>query len=200
MCPNCQAKTKLYLDYRVINKGDYALFKCQACGLIFTSPLPTDEFLDQFYQSYDNIGLRHIYYQNVKDYKNSRDGTELIKLFLNIAQEYNLPKNKKILDLGSGAGVFLDILKSNNYQGLGIELSQTAVKFAKSNFQVESVVGDVSQIELENSGFGAVFMWDILEHLKEQEKTIKRVYDWLADNGVLVIEIPNSNALINKII
>jgi len=199
-CPLDRGRAKLYLDYQKIGKGDYKLMRCASCGLIYTNPLPTEEFLNDFYQIYDSIGEKDNYYRNLKNYSQTCEGRELEELFLELSKKYNFKRNEKILDLGSGGGVFLAILKKNNYQGLGIEISRPAVDFAKKEFNVDCQSGDVSKISFQDSSFGAIFLWDLLEHLREQINIIKKINKWLVKDGYLIIETPNNQALVNKII
>ncbi|MBI5766030.1 class I SAM-dependent methyltransferase [Candidatus Falkowbacteria bacterium] len=212
LCPLCRGKAKLYLDYHKIGeggsrantslspKGDYKLLKCLACGLVYTDPIPDENFLNDFYQSYDSIGQKENYYKSIIHYQQTKGGRDLERFFLELAKKYKLNKESEILDLGSGSGVFLDILKRNNFRALGVEISGAAVDFAREKFAVNCVVADVLKVNFEPGRFGAVFMWDLLEHLPRQQALIKKIGGWLAHGGYVVIETPNNNALINGFI
>ena len=199
MCPICQQPAKQYLDYQRIGKGDYSLWLCRNCGLIYTAPLPADDFLEDFYQHYDSVGDRESYYRDLKNYRQTRAGKKMAKDFTRLAEKYHFHRGGKILDLGSGGGMFLDIIKRAGFTGLGVELSRPATEFAKNNFGVDCLSADAQEIELAEK-FGAAFMWDLLEHLPRPEELIKKTNKWLAVGGYLVLETPNSRALINKII
>lgn len=199
MCPICQGLAGHYLDYQKIGKGDYQLLRCYNCRLIFTVPLPAVDFLRDFYQHYDSIGQTDNYYRNIKNYRHQVVGRKLINHFHRLNDQYHFRRDLRLLDLGSGGGMFLDIVKQAGFSGLGVEISAPATKFARENFAVECLTADVSSVDFEEQ-FGAVFMWDLLEHLSQPQQLLGRINNWLAPGGYLVIETPDSRALINQLI
>lgn len=200
VCPLCQAAARSYLDYRRIGKGDYKLMRCQSCRLIFTVPLPSAEFLQNFYQSYDSFGGKESYYRNLKNYPETPAGRELIKTFNGLETKYHLDKNLPILDLGSGGGAFLDILKTRGYQSLGVEVSAAASDFARRQFGVEVINEPVESVEFATGGYGTVVMWDLLEHLRQPTEVVKKINYWLKPGGYLILETPDSRAFINRVV
>lgn len=175
------------------------MIQCGFCGFIFTDPLPSVEFLDDFYQSYDSFGKSDNYYRYLRDLDESGEYNRLKKILNRLSKRYGFDKKNKILDVGSGGGMFLKVLKDCDFVGLGLEISQPAINFAKKNFSVDCVCGNIETVELSEK-FSAVFMWDLLEHLRYPEQVIKKINGLLADGGLLVLETPNSGALINRII
>jgi 2-polyprenyl-3-methyl-5-hydroxy-6-metoxy-1,4-benzoquinol methylase len=200
MCLLCSGESRDYLDYCLLDKGDYKLKKCRNCGLVFTDPLPDESFLNQFYQDYDNIGEQDLYYYNLVDYRNTLAGRDLESNFVKLDRKYSFNHEFPVLDLGSGGGAFLDILKRHDFNAWGVEVSQRAVDFASSKFEVSSEVGSVLDYETEQASIGTIFMWDLLEHLSDQRKIISKINGWLVSGGHLVIETPNSNSLISEFI
>ncbi|HNW09680.1 MAG TPA: class I SAM-dependent methyltransferase [bacterium] len=199
MCPICQGQDRLYLDYRQINKGDYQLRRCSSCRAIFTKPLPSADFLHEFYQHYDSIGRTDNYYQDIKNYRHRAMGRQLIDLFNKLNRQYHFRHDLRLLDLGSGGGMFLDIIKRAGFSGLGVEVSAPAVSFAQDNFSVDCLAADVASVDFDEQ-FGAVFMWDLLEHLPRPGLLLDKINNWLAPGAYLIIETPNSQALINQLI
>ena len=199
-CPLNHGQSKLYLDYRQINKGDFGLWRCLTCQMLYTDPLPSKTALAEFYQTYDSVGQKDNYYRHLKNYRRTADGRALEKLFLKLARQFTFNKSLPLLDLGSGGGAFLDIISRHGYRAQGMEISRPAVDFAKNNFGVDCQAGDVAEADFPAGKFGVIFMWDILEHLPEQVKIIQQVNRWLALDGYLIIETPNSQALINGFI
>ncbi|MFA4871782.1 MAG: class I SAM-dependent methyltransferase [Patescibacteria group bacterium] len=200
LCPLCRGKAKLYFDYHKIGKGNYKLLQCLSCGLVYTDPIPDENFLNDFYQSYDSIGQKDNYYRDLKNYRQTKEGKEREDFFLNFVSRYDFNKIWEILDLGSGGGAFLDIIRRNDFKGLGVEISSQAVDFAKNNFGVECIAADAQSINFDEKRFGAVFMWDLLEHLPRQPALIKKIGGWLVKGGYLIMETPNNNGLINEFI
>lgn len=199
-CPLCQGKSKLYLSYDKIGKGDLALYCCSVCGLIYTHPLPTDNYLSKYYQDYDSIGKKYLYYKDAANYENTNYGRKLKKKIKKLINNYSFLQNKKVLDLGSGAGIFSDILQKNGCYVQGVEISKVAAEFSNKNFGLKTLIGSVDFVDLPHGEYEAIFMWDLLEHLANQKGVIKKTFNWLLPGGLLIIETPSSRALINKII
>ncbi|MBE9511991.1 MAG: glycosyltransferase [Bacteroidetes bacterium] len=100
-----------------------------------------------------------------------------------------------ILELGSATGYLTKYLN----EGLNctvdcVELSSEMAKAAEKYCR-NMVVADLDQIGLENyfnkESFDYIIIADVLEHLKEHEKTLKSCQNLLKKNGKLVLSIPN---------
>ena len=71
------------------------------------------------------------------------------KIDLAILQDYNFDK---IMDIGCGKGSLTHLLKKKNNYVLGIDISQTAIKFAKERYpDIDFICTDVNKIENYNS-------------------------------------------------
>ncbi|MEI6627224.1 MAG: class I SAM-dependent methyltransferase [bacterium] len=200
ICPVCSGGSEKYLDYRQIGQGNYVLCRCKKCHFLFTENLPSEEQLGVYYQKYDSTGSRDNYYRDLPQYASTKYGQQLVKLFFNLAKKYQWVKGDRMLDLGSGGGMFLDILKKSGYQEIGLEISREAVEFSIKQFGVKALAADVLHDIWPVEKFKAVFMWDLFEHVSDQNKLLEKSRIALVDNGYLIIETPNSCALINLII
>ncbi|NOT63036.1 MAG: class I SAM-dependent methyltransferase [Acidobacteria bacterium] len=100
----------------------------------------------------------------------------------------------KALDVGCGDGEFLASLKSNQWDTYGLEFSAAACALARSKGI------NVEQVDLINSDFPSYFfdvvtMWHVLEHLSDPLSALHKAKKILKDDGLLVIEVPNSDCL-----
>lgn len=199
-CVVCQGAVQPYLDYQTIGKGEFSLQRCQACGALTTVPMPTREFLHDYYQRYDSFGSRDNYYHDAARYQKTPEGRQLVADFDQLNQRYRFAEQGEVLDLGSGGGMFLDLLKRRGVSGRGIEVSAPAVAFAREQFGVEARVGDALDKLYDDAMFGSVFMWDLLEHLPDQHGIARRAHGYLKSGGYLVIETPDNRSLIAKLV
>lgn len=100
-----------------------------------------------------------------------------------------------ILELGPANGYLTKYLnESLNCTVDCVELSSEMAKVTEKYCR-NMVVADLDQIGLENyfnkESFDYIIIADVLEHLKEHEKTLKSCRNLLKKNGKLVLSIPN---------
>lgn len=142
--------------------------------------------------------------QAVDKTKKLYSGLGWVTLFTNIRfltgsfrqLEKLLPRKGRILDLGSGYGIFANYLgvSSPEREVIGIELDVVKLQYADRGVpNVEFVHGDVTKSEFESSN--VVTIIDVLHHLSSyhaQEELLKKSRDLLVKNGkLLIVEVNN---------
>lgn len=104
------------------------------------------------------------------------------------------PGRMKILELGCGEGVTLAWLKGIERcaEGVGIELSEVAALRARDVVD-RVIVADIETDEVAFAGdyFDCILCLDVLEHLKDPWRVLRKLAGWLRPNGTLVASIPN---------
>jgi methionine biosynthesis protein MetW len=99
----------------------------------------------------------------------------------------------RILDLGCGDGLFLDILKKKKVYGVGLDISEISVSKAREK-GLDAKQFDFTKdlLPFENNSFDTVVMLDVLEHLYQPERILKEAHRVAKRN--LVISVPNFNS------
>ena len=100
---------------------------------------------------------------------------------------------RDVLEIGCGAGRLGAALKARQaVRVVGVELDREAARTAESRLD-RVLVGDVETLEPDfpAAAFDAVVCGDILEHLVEPERLLRRVRGWLRPGGRLVASLPN---------
>jgi O-antigen biosynthesis protein len=103
------------------------------------------------------------------------------------------PGPHRILDLGCGAGVVgRKLLETGKAASLvGVELFSSAANEAAHHY-AHVHQGDIEEMELPYSAeFDFVICGDILEHLKDPCRIVKRVHGWLKPEGRFICSVPN---------
>jgi GT2 family glycosyltransferase/predicted Zn-dependent protease/2-polyprenyl-3-methyl-5-hydroxy-6-metoxy-1,4-benzoquinol methylase len=103
------------------------------------------------------------------------------------------PSARTVLDVGCGAGRLGQALKQRQpCRVLGIERDPEAAQAARTRLD-QVFVGDVELLEpsIDAHSLDAVICGDILEHLRQPEKLLSRIRNWLHPAGLLVASIPN---------
>jgi len=105
------------------------------------------------------------------------------------------PTIKRVLDIGCSIGTLGEQIKRKyGAEVSGIELDERMAKIAKTKLD-EVIIGDVETIDLENlfppKYFDCIIFADVLEHLKDPWKVLKKATKLLSDEGVVIASIPN---------
>jgi ubiquinone/menaquinone biosynthesis C-methylase UbiE len=104
----------------------------------------------------------------------------------------NFIKNPpKILDLGCGSGVTIEMLKPFA-EIIGIDISSESVKHVKS-LGFKAVKADAQKIPFSKNSFDLVLAMDIIEHTKNDRKTMSEIHRVLKPNGFCILTVPAFN-------
>src|SRR5699024_2474410 len=116
---------------------------------------------------------------------------QIVKKY-SIKQKYKiilkLKKNtKKLLDIGSGTGDFLNASKEYGISSTGTEPNEHARKLSitKGN----KVVEDLDK--LEGTNFDVITLWHVLEHVYQPSEYLEKINRLLNQDGLLLIAVPN---------
>ncbi|MDP9170356.1 MAG: methyltransferase domain-containing protein [Acidobacteriota bacterium] len=99
-----------------------------------------------------------------------------------------------VLDIGCGEGFLARELKKSGNRITGIDaLPAAAEGSALDDYYSADLNEGVALVvrQLRGRRFTRVLLLDILEHLKEPEKTLEECHDVLAKDGLLIVSVPN---------
>lgn len=104
---------------------------------------------------------------------------------------------KKILDIGSGAGHFVEACRRDGIEAHGIELSQSSRDFAKEIWGFEMDGRDFMEVAHEYEGYDIVTFWGLLEHTPDPGAILDAAYKVVGSNpnGMIIAKIPRWNSL-----
>lgn len=202
-CLLCRGLTKTYFNYGRYRQLPYRLVRCLSCGLVQTEPRPTENFLYDWYQQYDVLGEHEPYYRAVQD-KNPWDtleGMEIARHFVLVKRTLeNGKKETRVLEVGSGHGLFLDLVKRAGWQGMGIELSTHATEISQKLFDIDVKNGTIETVALPENSLDAVTLWDILEHVPDPILMMTKSFALLKPGGYVFIDTPNVSSFLDWLV
>lgn len=101
-------------------------------------------------------------------------------------------KGERILDIGSGAGNFLKVLKNKGFTVEGIEPDKNLINISRKNNKKISKTYNFKAEEAArvNKKFDTITMIDVLEHIENDILVLKNNRKILTANGRLVILVP----------
>ena len=103
----------------------------------------------------------------------------------------------KVLDLGSGAGAWVQRLHDASYAVIASDIEPTTGKFKFPYRQI-----DLNQNFADafgNAEFDAVSVVEVIEHLENPRHTIRQVKHLLKDGGIVLLTTPNASGLYSRI-
>jgi GT2 family glycosyltransferase/SAM-dependent methyltransferase len=102
---------------------------------------------------------------------------------------------RRVLDLGSGEGFGAAILAETAADVVGVDIDKRTVEHSKLNYAASNLefrVGTALDLSTHDTGgFGAVVAFEIIEHVRDQERLLGEVVRVLNDDGLLVISTPD---------
>ena len=98
----------------------------------------------------------------------------------------------RLLDVGCGVGVFLEIARQKGWDVFGVEPSAVAVKHAREKISAPIYHGEFKTFQMKNH-MDIVTIFDVLRTISDPRTFIDKAYEILVQGGWLVIR--ESNAL-----
>ena len=111
---------------------------------------------------------------------------------INYLKKKNPNQTIKLLDFGSGKGLFLNLAKHHHLDVKGVETSSPRAAYSRNVFglTIDSSYYTVGKIF--NHSFDAITIFHVLEHLEKPFELLNNLVDQnLAPEGLLIIEVPN---------
>ena len=169
---NCQI-----CNGRSYNESSYT-FKCEKCLFVFSN-LKSGT-------GRDVLGLENLRRKNFKK----------IIYYLKKIYHKNL-KKKIILEIGSGDGYFLDECKNANLKIYGSEANLKDYNNLKKKFKKLYFINFNKKVNKKK--FDVIVFNDVFEHLKNLNIAIKNIKSLLKKNGVVILNLPNSDGIVYQI-
>lgn len=98
---------------------------------------------------------------------------------------------RKVLEIGCGIGAFAKILDERGFKVKAIDISPYIIEKAKKILpQIDFQVLDIEKNTIKNEKFDYIFALEVLEHLRNPTKVLKKINGMLKDGGILVFSTP----------
>lgn len=163
-----------------------SIIRCSGCHTLCVYPLPADEELSSYYNSYWNR-------QNINN---------MLPLFKAQAEaRYDFLKSYissgntlSVIDVGAGFGFIKEVLSKNSPGRLmiydAVEIDPIAVDYLEKIIKPRNIY---SSIEGSKDQYYFMILSHIIEHLKDPLNFLKDQQSRIVNNGILFIEVPNQD-------
>jgi SAM-dependent methyltransferase len=170
-CPICQNKRFNFL-------AKVNVYICNTCGFGLRGDIPEQQELNNLYK---------------KDYFDDKNGIEYekdAKRKFRYLRKYFF-REAKILDFGCGMGQFTRLCKEGRFKIYGYDVSGFAASRLRKKHRIPALSTPVNRTLYPKEFFDFIVLFDVIEHIKDFEKTIGHFYYWLKKGGMLILTTPN---------
>jgi len=174
--------------------------KCDFCGHFFSrhsidiSDLYSAKYISSTYGDENQI-LNKL--QEINSLPSGSSDNELrCKRINNFFTDKNCT-TKKLLDVGSGIGVFPLRMLESKWNITAIEMDDNLVSHLKKNLGIASYNQDFLKLEESNIGkFDLITFNKVLEHIESPDEYLSKAGQLIKEGGVIYIEVPDCLASI----
>jgi len=97
----------------------------------------------------------------------------------------------RLLDVGCASGRFIRQMSEIGWRVTGIELDREAAAKAR-RVSTDVFVGDPVDADFAPGAFDVITSFHVIEHLPRPLETLRRMLTWLAQGGLIIVEVPNA--------
>jgi SAM-dependent methyltransferase len=194
-CPACESSAihpvLTVKDYTVSGQR-FSIWQCDNCTLRFTQDVPDENSIGDYYQSEDYVshtntskGFINRLYQIVR--------TKTLRQKRRLVCELTGKNQGELLDVGSGTGAFVNEMRENGWNVVGLEPDAGARRIAG---EIGCELKNVDELfKLPANSFDAITLWHVLEHVHELQKYLQQFQTLLKGHGRLIVAVPNYTCL-----
>lgn len=169
--------------------GVYDVCMCSDCMVAATVPMPSREDLTRLYSS--------------GSYRSSEGSrfNALIEFFIYLSRLRRkkritkFVKRGRILDIGCGRGLSLDIMRRDGWSVAGVEFSRESASCASETYGIDVASGAPGEWGFPAEHFDVITMNHVLEHLEEPPLMVEECRRLLRKGGLLVCAVPDISSL-----
>jgi SAM-dependent methyltransferase len=172
------------------SKNNYSIIDCEICQFAHIVPIPSeDDIVDMYSEDYYDFEKPDYIDLVNKDkewwdlsYDNRYDSFEDILG----------KKQRRLLDIGSGPGLFLLRGKNRGWHVTGIEPAKTPYLYSSKTLglNIKNIFFD-SHTYKDIEKFDVINLSLVMEHIPHPPDFLKLVYDRIETGGLISIELPN---------
>ena len=147
------------------------ILRCQSCGHVFADMRLSDEELFRLYNEEFFTGAEFSDYASDERFFRKNFGLRFREL-----QKFIDPaRHRRLLEIGSAYGFFLDTVKRHFDSAEGIDITDAGTLHARQRLGLNVVQADFLAHDYGQKKFDVVCMWDTVEHLREPQAYVEKI-------------------------
>lgn len=190
VCPLCNENRTEIISGELRGGEKLPVYYCRQCKLGMLGLKPDNKDLKNYYKKdYRKIASPRLGHQT-----NPR---ELFNLAVPFQEDRikllnkHFDKNKRLLEIGCSAGMFLWHARKFVKEAVGIDYDGNSAKFAARKCGCRTYSTEVEKTDLKPGSFDLICLFQTLEHVKNPADFILSLKKYLKSGGIMAIEVPN---------
>jgi 2-polyprenyl-3-methyl-5-hydroxy-6-metoxy-1,4-benzoquinol methylase len=191
-CPVCNhSNPQIVIESQdfSLTQISFSILHCAQCTVRFTSPLPSQDEIVQYYKFNEYIS-----HTDVKEGWMNRlyhfIRTKTLSQKTNWIQSLFTGHKGHLLDIGAGTGAFVHAMHQKSWKVTGLEPDADTRDRAYENYKLHLQSTD-SIFDLPENEYEVITMWHVLEHVHSLKPYLHQCFKSLKQNGRLIIAVPN---------
>jgi SAM-dependent methyltransferase len=174
----------------------FGVVQCQVCRMVFVSPRLTPTALQRLYD-------QPAYFEGgVYGTQSPHSPAMLLQRAWTAGRLREIGAHRappgRLLEIGSGYGLFLAAARQAGWQVRGVELSRTGAEHSVWARKLDIFCGQLAQAPQDLAD--VVCFWDTLEHVPDPLEFLRQVRLRLAPGGVFALSVPYFSSLPSRIL
>lgn len=170
-------------DDIVVKEDGYTARKCPGCGLVYLSPRPIAQAVIDLY------GRDHAHVSAASHLAAGALKRLYAKHHLSILNRY--VREGGLLEIGAGAGFFLDEARKKGFDVHGIEVNPAQASHVRHTLKIPC---EDKPLEISSFGekkFDVIYHCDVISHFHDPIEEFRKINRKLNHNGLLIFETGN---------
>jgi len=185
-CGLCEATSAHLIESRDRHGKSLRVVVCAKCGVVHNDPIPTASDLSRFYT--DEYRLS---YKGTSEPKLRHSARYFPAAAGHIQQHWKYYKNtKRILDIGSGSGEFVFLMRELGKDAAGLEPTRNYAEFCQKRFGLDITIGEIDTFS-PTGVYDHIRLHHVVEHLRDPIANLHHISGWLSEGGTIYVEVPD---------
>jgi SAM-dependent methyltransferase len=191
-CPICDATAsrevqRQHLRLAGLGRVDIGFGNCQSCGHIYQVRQAPEHILDRYYSAFSNYTCFDV------EAARNAPPSPLTRRLLTLAEAQGSKKGTAY-EVGCATGRHLAHFARAGWKVGGCDPSPKACEQAREIYGIDVDCATESGALPARSGLDLILFSGVLEHLKDPRGALVRAHDALADDGLVLLEVPCATA------
>lgn len=175
-------------------KFDLPIAACVTCGLVRATPRCPPERIAARYSA-EYFWNEYLPSQGVVNGQVTPDFIDArYAPWISLLAAHGISRGR-LLEIGTGAGLFLKAFARAGWDTLGVEVNADAAAFARDTLQLDVRSVYAETLDVPDGSMDVVAMMDVIEHVPDPGATIATAHRFLKPGGLLLMQTPNLDAL-----
>ncbi|MCP1337948.1 class I SAM-dependent methyltransferase [Futiania mangrovi] len=186
-CPICLSRESAQVSDTDRHGKPLATLLCASCGHVYNWPVPSAEELAAFYADAYRVDYKGKVRPRMR---------QVIRNFDRVKTYFRtwwpvIEGRRRVLDMGAGSGEFVFFAQELGLEARGVEPNRSYSAYCREVLGIDVTSGGIEDVDFAPGSFDFIRLNHVLEHMADPVASLERLASWLAEDGVLYVEVPD---------